>query len=470
VEKSYSEPARKLPVVGEVDVLVAGGGVAGVSAAVSAARAGASVLLIERSGFLGGTGAIGMEYFGGFPYRHAQGFAKELCARLESEGALVVPEFSDSGTFFDAETLKYLLLKMMEEAGAKLKLYTAVSTCIMEGRRAAGVVIEGKSGRQAVMATTVVDATGDADVAAAAGCSFQKGREADSNMRPGTLLFRVGNMDFPALKRYVDSNPAQFAPGISVSCLDLERNVVRLFGFFDVAQQANKDGALDKSLHYIRLEGMLKSNSAIFNTTRIYDFDGTNTDDLTRGTYQGFEQARGIVAVLRERVPGFENATLMEYAPSIGVRETRMLVGRRVFQVGDVIETTYFDDSVCKFQGYGVPNHEQHSPDGMEGTKEHPQGEMDPRSTHPIGVYTYYIPYGMLLPVEADGLLVAGRCVSTTHLGNVWFRGMPSCMMTGQIAGVASSLAARSGSLVRDVDLEKLRDALAAQGVASRRY
>ncbi|MDR1440026.1 MAG: FAD-dependent oxidoreductase, partial [Clostridiales bacterium] len=182
---------------------------------------------------------------------------------------------------------------------------------------------------------------------------------------------------------------------------------------------------------------------------------------------ESVRQIETILRVLRESVPGFAKAALMEYAPSLGIRQSRILRGRTVFDGAHVLEATRFPDAVCMLYGYGVPNHEQHSPDGMEGSKEHPQGEGDPGSGHPIGVYPYFLPLGMLCPPEVDGLLVAGRCASTTHLGNVWFRGMPSCMLTGQVAGVAAALSAATKTAVPMLPLEQIRGMAALQGLNS---
>jgi hypothetical protein len=466
------EPARAVPVAEKVDVLVAGGGPSGVSAAVAAARAGASVALIERNGCLGGNGTAGlMGYFGGTDNDHVQGLVKEIHERLRNENGMRRVQVENNGIFFDVEAMKYVVLQMMEENGVKLRLYTLAAKPIMEGHVVKGAFLESKSGRQAILAKMVVDATGDADLAAASGAPCEKGRESDRKTRPMALLFRIGNIDYPKLAKYVAENPDDVHPSARAGMLDLKNQVIRIFGFQETCIKAHKNGDLDPDLHYIRFEGMTRASTAILNTTRMYDVDGSKAEDLTKATVIGYKQIRQLLNVMRKYIPGLENIELIEVAPNMGVRESRRIVGEYVYQIEDVSRSTRFPDTLCTTYRQGTPGTEQHSPDGGEGKRRErgpespppPPPPPTPRIRTPLN--RYHIPYRCLLPQKVENLLVPGRAMSASHLAGVWFRGMPNCVMTGQIAGVSAAVAARLGAVARKVDIAQVQNTLRKQGI-----
>jgi hypothetical protein len=425
-----------------------------VSAAVAAARAGASVALIERNGFLGGNGTAGlMGFFGGTDNDHVQGLVKEIHERLRSANGLRQLQFEKNGIFFDVEAMKQVVFQMIEASSVKLRVYTMAARPIIEGNVVKGAFIESKSGRQAVLAKVVVDATGDADMAAASGAPCDGGREADRKTRPMALLFRIGNIDYPKLAKYVAENPEDATPDPDprYGILDLKNQVIRIFGFQETCIKAHKNGDLDPSLYYLRFEGMTRA-----------DVDGSKAEDLTKATVIGYKQVWQLLNVMRKYVPGFENIELIDVASNMGVRESRRIIGDYVYQVDDIDHSTRFPDTLCTTYRQGQPGGEQHSPDGAEGKK--PEKPAEPRPETPR-MNHYNIPLRCLLPQKVENLLVSGRAISASHLAGVWFRGMPDCVMTGQVAGVSAAVAARLGTVARKVDIPQVQSELRKQGM-----
>jgi len=450
---------QEIPVAGRADVLVCGGGVAGLAAAIAAARNGADTLLVERNSFLGGTATAAMMPIVGVGFHSLRGLAVEIFERLVAldaagKGPLdLVP--------FDPEMFKFVALEILQEAGARLLLYTWVSEPLLQGDRLAGVVVENKSGRQALLAKVLVDTTGDADVAARAGSPFQKGRERDGKMRPVTLLFRMGNVDLDKVASYVEAHPDQFSCSPARRVVDREKNFIRVMGFYDLMTQAREKGEIDRNLHYLRLEGGNGEAGLVFiNTTRVYGIDGTNAWDLTRGEIEARRQIRELLFFLRRYVPGFERACLVDVSTNLGVRETRHVLGDYVLTEDDAAESRWFPDSI----GLAYTNHTRgaamHSPDGNEGS------ERDVKMRYLVEpAVPFHIPYRSLLPRNVEGLLVAGRCLSASHDADAWTRGMGTCMHTGQAAGTAAALAATQDVMPRHVDIPRLQEILAAQGI-----
>ena len=462
VPAAVREPGRKIPVAGRFDVLVCGGGAAGLAAALASARTGASTLLVEVNGFLGGaaTAALVSEFGGQAGYDHMSGIAKEMADRMIARGQATPGRFRTS---FESEAFKQTALEMLKEAGAQLLFYSLVADAIVTDGSVRGVIVENKSGRQALLGEVVVDATGDADVAALAGASVVRGREGDGRMRPVSLFFRVGNIDVEALLRFIRENPHQFAPDSSKNIIDLDRDppMVRPMGFFDLVRQAKAKGDYPEECHYLRIDNLnLTQHMATINTTRVYDVDGSQAEDLTRAYLKGVEQMRKILAFLKSYVPGFSRSYLLDTAPSLGVRETRRVVGEYVLSEEDIVENRSFPDVI------GVPGYRHtrglpvHSPDGHEGA------ESDVANRQAIDeLFVYGIPYRCLLPSGVEGLLVAGRCISATHAADGYTRVIPSCMLTGQAAGTAAALSAQADVPPRRLDVSRLQRCLAEQGV-----
>ncbi len=459
--KTWNEPARQIPVAREVDVLVAGGGVAGMAAAYSAACNGARTLLVERNGFLGGTATAGiMPMLGG--YSEMQGFARDFFARLEEMDGSVNVE----ATAFDVEPFKHLALQMLDEAGVEFMFYTMVTAPMLErnkdGSQVRGVVTEGKSGRLAIAAHTVIDCTGDGDICAWAGAPFVKGRSSDGKMRPVTVTFFVGNIDMPRVARYMQEHPEDFSPIGHRHLLDFERKIIKIDGFFSLVEKAKAAGDLDDSLHYLRLLGTHPERGvAVINTTRVYGVDGTDTFDLTRGEIEARYQMMRVFNFVRKYVPGFENAYIAESSSNLGVRETRHIEGRYTVTEDDVYGGRGFDDVVCQVATQVPRGMTAHSPDGGEAAANDPFY----RGLQKYPLTRFQIPYRAFLPKGVEGLLVAGRCLSVTHEVDNSTRGMTVCFANGQAAGTAAALAAREGCLASQIDVAELQEILATQGL-----
>lgn len=458
MERWIEEPARRIPVVRDVDVLVVGGGAAGIGAAVGASRAGARTLLVERNGFLGGVATAVMMTTWNVPSRCLAGISRELFEGLLKRGGAI-----DGGPTipYDPETFKEVAEGACLEAGVELLYYTWMAAPLRDGDTLQGVVVENKSGRQALAARVTVDCSGDADVAAAAGVPCVKGREKDGKMRPLTTLFRLGNVDIRRVVEYARAHPDQFTADPNFQILDLDRGLVRISGFFDLVAEARARGELDKDCHYIRFEGVFPDRGTLFvNTTRVYGRDGTSAWDLTEGSIEARRQMDQLLRFLVLKVPGCERAFRIDASSVIGVRETRRIRGEHLLTEEDILAGRAYDDTVVKAWRHHGAGRNWHSPDGAEGAPSDPTYR-----TMTTELQSFEIPYRCLVPLEVEGLVAAGRIISQTHEADMWTRGMYCCVMTGQCAGTAAALAARDGVAPRRLSVPALQRELHRQGL-----
>jgi len=454
--------ARAIPIAGRVDVLVCGGGVAGIAAAVAAARNGAKTLMIERAGFLGGTAtgsAMGLIVI---PASELVGFPREFFSRLAGEQGAGLGEVVP----WDIEAYKLTAMDLVLESGADLLLYTWVSEPLVRDDRLEGVIIENKSGRQAILAKVVIDATGDADVAARAGASFVKGREEDGAMRPTTVMGRIGNIDLPKFKNYIDSHPEDFSQDDGRRVVDLDRGIVRIDGFFSIVEKAKLSGLMDPAapINYLRFSGTnlrehMDRAVLICNSTRVYNIDGTNAADVTRAEIEGRRQLRDVVRVCRHMLPGFEHSFLIDTSAYLGVRETRRIRGRYTLTQGDLEEGKRFDDSVAVMTSVDYGNAEIHGPDyGHEGS----QNDEWARKLA-LKLMRFEFPLGCMLTPGLKNLVVAGRCASMTHDVDKFARNMAPIGLQGQAAGTfAAIIADRDWN---EIPIETVRATLQRSGV-----
>ncbi len=450
-----AEPAREVPVAHVTDVLVVGGGIAGVMAAIASGRSGAPTLLVERFGSLGGTGTSAMMNLFYVPYAASRGLVRELLDRLIARGGAIPGEF----VVYDPELYKITALEMLAEAQVKILLHTLVSDVVMEGKILRGIVVENKSGRQAILSRVTVDATGDADVAARAGAPYVKGREEDGKMRPMTLIFRMGGVDVRRLVEHVRTHLDDFSPDPLQCMLDLEHHMVRIFGFFKLVEEAKARGELWPDCYYFRVESVMPERGVLtVNATRVYGVDGTSAEDLSRAEIETRHQMIQLAAFARKYIPGFERSFILDSASTIGVRETRRVRGEYVMTEDDILAGRHYDDVVGVDANQQNPRQQGgHPPDGKEG------GPQDAEARRLVArMFVYEIPYRCLVPAEVDGLLVAGRCLSVDHHADVYTRNQGTAMASGVAAGVAAALAARAGVPPRQVDVRavqaRLRD------------
>jgi len=454
------EPARRLTISASPEVLVVGGGVAGLTAALAAARTGAKVLLVERGNCLGGTATTGMMALFYTPYRCAHGIPKEIFDRLIAAGGA----FPGEVISVDHEIFKGVAFEMVAEAGVRLLLHTMCADVIMDGNRVRGVVIENKGGRQALLDEVLVDATGDADIAALAGAPTIKGRESDGKMRPMTLLFRLGGVDVETMLAYARAHPEDFSRDPNQMMLDVEGKNIRIFGFFSLVERAKAEGYLYPDCHYFRVESVFPERGTLLvNTVRVYNVDGTNPEDITRAETEARGQQRLLLEFARKYAPGFANAYILDSGSHIGVRETRRILGEYVLTEEDIVGHVAFPDTIGIDSGRHNPKGLRHSPDGMEGSA----SDIETREWV-ASLFTYEIPYRCLLPQRIEGFLVAGRAISSNHEADGYTRCQPACMVTGQAAGVAAALAARQGISPRQVSVSVLQATLQRLGTKLR--
>lgn len=430
-----TEDARRTPVVRAADVLVVGGGPSGVAAAVAAARTGAAVLLVERAAFLGGTatGAM-MASFMGFCWRGRQvsgGVADEIIRRLGQNGGAdgflryVMAEATDHPYVqhtlpFDPEVLKMVLDDLVLEAGVEVLLHAQAVAPISENGTVSGVVVEGRSGRQALRAKVVVDAGADGFIARGAGARAQNADQPPRSRQPMTLMMRLADVDVGAF-RAVPREEKQRLSKAGMASGELAQRIMSL----------------------VSAPG---GNDAFVLMTRVSGYDGADSWDLTKAEFEGRRQARSVVGFLRREVPGFQDCRLLTLAPWIGVRETWQIAGDYVLTGEDVLEGRQFHDGIA----LGGGPLDLHHPVGGDITL------MEPARP-------FATPYRCLLPAGVEQLLVTGRCVSSTIEAHGALRHMGSAMCLGQAAGTAAALAAGNGVAPRSLDTGQLRDTLRAQ-------
>ncbi len=411
------------PKVLNTDVLVAGGGPAGVAAAVAAARAGARTTLVERYGFLGGMASAALVN----PFmvsRSGDGglimspFFREIVSELERRKACASGElFGQPHIAFDPEELKSVLLGLCVSSKVSLLFHSDVNEVVLKENRFSGVDASFKSEQFRVLSRVSVDATGDGDLAFLAGAPHELGRPRDGAMQPATLYFRVGGVDG-------DRMPSR-------------EKMDEMFA------AARNDGRVSVQKEKLLWFPTTRRGELTFNVTRITGVDGTRAEDMTRAEIEGRSQVEQIFGFLKCSVAGFESSYLSQVAPQVGVRETRRIIGEYVLTGEDVASGKMFDDSIAECS-YPI---DIHSPTGA-GTTFKPLSRP------------YGIPYRCLIPKRIENLIVAGRPISVDHEAFSSTRVMPTCFATGEAAGIAAAFSVKSRVVPRKLDAAIVRRAV----------
>lgn len=450
--KTYLEAAQELPVFGEYDVVVAGGGTAGMIAGIGAARTGARTLVVERLGSLGGQFAGFMNTswtcsnqvkrcVGGIPY--------EYFKMIEEIGGVETPNYDkDAYILYDSERAKYIITKMYEDEKNLDALYlTMVTKAIMEGNKIKGIIIENKSGRQAVYAKQFIDCTGDADLLYYTGshCDVM----AKEAQHPASLLAKLANVDTEKLIQYYNQHP-ELQKG--------ERYLGGLphAGFYGFRLHEELAGTeLEPEQEYLRDWFILfyttpNPGEIILNMTGVTALDGTDASALTKGEDISRRRIFDVLPLFQKYVPGFEHAYLAATAPALGVRESRKVIGKIKLTADMLMNAMRFPDAVCSYQsplGY-------HTPDG----KNIEFRRMSPGTS-------YDIPLRCMVPLDVDGIIVAGRNISVDSDACGSTRSMTNCMTLGQCAGIAASYAASHDMEIRAIPNKVLRTIMKEQGI-----
>jgi hypothetical protein len=450
--RQITEPARTIDVVHETDVLVVGSGPGGLGAALGAARAGAQTTLLERFGCFGGNiTAVGVESFAW--YRHEQtqdsvGIGSEIEARAKAEGAST-DESQSISQAFDAERFKVVADKLVEENGIHPMLHRTFVAPILEDGVLRGVITESKSGREAILARRVVDATGDADVALRAGAPTHKTPREE--MLSASVMFSMTGVNKRAFIDAIKADPPRYRDWAGNFEWDIETDGKEdeLFSPFlrKPFKKAVEAGVIPPGL--ITMAGTYGSvhdngDLTYLNLIHMGNVDGTSADELSAAEIEGRKQAMHAIEALREFMPGCENATLRNFGMTVGLRDTRKIDAVYNMTADDVRHEGRFEDSVGIFpefiDGYGV-------------------------LILPTTGRYFHVPYRSLVPKGVGNLLVAGRSIGGDKISHAAVRSMMCCTVSGQGAGVAAAVSIREDTGVADVSVPRVRAELARQGV-----
>ncbi len=441
---------RDIPVYDPYDVIICGGGAAGITAALSAAGTGLKTLVLEAQGQLGGNATSGhvSHWLGGrlqdCERWAVKGLFKEMVEEAAEEGFALIPKdlpgkklsphgwgrgILTAGIPFDPFAMAAYLDRKTAAADIDILLHTQAVDIRVEDNRISHVIIFNKSGLAAVPVSAVIDSTGDADMASRGGCSTVKGREEDGLMTPSTLVFHVDGVDQETLSEYIHKNNSR--------------------RFREKIKELRKTNDWPFPYDIFISVQLQEPGTMMINTCRLVGIDGTDGKSLAKGMAEGREETRKLIAIMNKHIPGFEKARVKTVAPMLGIRETRRIMGDFVLKVSDVNAGTSFDDTIG-FSSYvwDLPDPKRPSVNPEHGK----QREVTP------------IPYRILVPDKIENIICPGRVVSVEQPVLGPLRVMAPCMAMGEAAGLAAGQVIRDNKTFSSIDIEQLRDKLKKNG------
>jgi hypothetical protein len=447
------EPQRSIPVLDECDVLVVGGGPAGLSAALSARRAGADTILLERYGCFGGViTTVGVETLAWYRYEgtvDSEGIGVEMEKLAAKMGGTIKWPYNDSECL-DADFFKIVADHLVTEAGVRPYLHSLAVEVIMAGNVIKGVIAESKSGRNAILAKRVIDCTGDADIAHLAGAPYRK--TAKHEMMGVTTVFSCAGVNKDKFLEYIRENSATYADWGQTwdqATTGKEDKLPSPY-FGKEFAKAKELGIMPKNIDTISGSWSALSDAGEatnLNLVHMKGVDCTDVKDLTKAEMQGRKESLYALEALKAVLPGFENAKLRNFGMTLGCRDSRKIVGRYSLTEDDVKNQARFEESIGIF------------PEFLDG--------YNVLILPTTGRY-FQVPYGCLIPQAVDNLLVGGRCVAGDKVSHAAMRSMMACTVTGQGAGAAAAVSIKEGTSTAKIDITRVQEELVRQGVRIR--
>lgn len=414
------------------DIIVAGAGIAGISAAIKAARLGASVLLIEHYGFVGGMSTAGMVS----PFmKHSvnnETLVKGVFEDIEHE-MINRKGMIDNG--FYASAFRASAYNLLSDANCTILLNARINEVKRIGNKIQSVIVVTDESELEIQAEVFIDTTGDAQLVYLGGFPYQKGDEKTGKLQALTLFFRMAGIDVRAVTEYAKQHREDFFDWMEYD-FDFSK-IISIAGFFSFVKRAISEKRLSDEIQYIFFTTLPESGEGSFNTSNILGVDGSTSEELTKAELIGRKQVAQVVELLQNEVPEFSNSFLLETAVQVGVRETRRAIGDYIVTGDDIRLARKFDDAIAR-ACYGIDIHGQKDEESrMEHLKE--------------GEY-YEVPLRALIVKEAENLLVAGRCISSTREGHSALRIQPTSAATGEACGALAAISVKNNKSLREID------------------